>query len=66
MAGRSVAEWEIKARFLASLPQVSIGANAKGWLPQIEANIPRIASAPVGRPAFDPAAFTPPVRAGQK
>ena len=68
MAGRSVAEWEIKARFLASLPQVSIGADAKGWLPQIEANMPQFASAPVGRPAFDPAQFTPPVpvRAGQK
>lgn len=71
MAGRSVAEWETKARFLASLPQVSIGAEAKGWLPQIEARMPRQASAPVGRPAFDPAAFTPPMvaekpRAGRK
>ena len=68
MAGRSVAEWEIKARVLASLPQVSIGAEAKGWLPQIEARMPRIASAPVGRPAFDPAAFMAPVPAhsGQK
>lgn len=67
LAGRSVAEWEIKARVLASLPQVSIGAEAKGWLPQIEARMPRIASASVGRPAFDPAAFTAPVpaRGGQ-
>ncbi|SHN58379.1 C13 family peptidase [Erythrobacter sanguineus] len=61
LAGRSVAEWETTARVLASLPQTSIGAGAKGWLPQIEAGMPRIASAPVGRPAFDPAAFTPPV-----
>ena len=52
MADRSVAEWEAKARFLASLPQVNIGANARGWLPQIEAQMPRTASAPVGRPAF--------------
>ncbi|UYV14959.1 C13 family peptidase [Porphyrobacter sp. ULC335] len=52
MAGRSVAAWESKARFLASLPQVSIGAGAKGWLPQIEAQMPRAASKPVGRPAF--------------
>ncbi len=72
MAGRSVAEWEAKARFLASLPQVSIGTNAKTWLPQIEARMPQVASAPVGRPAFDPALFTAPVpvpvpvRAGQK
>jgi len=52
MAGRSVAEWEAKSRFLASLPQVSIGAGAKAWLPQIEAQMPRAASTPVGRPAF--------------
>ncbi|MBI1401844.1 MAG: peptidase C13 [Porphyrobacter sp.] len=65
-AGRYVAEWETRARVLASLPQTSIGAGAKAWLPQIEARMPRIASAPVGRPAFDPATFTPPVRAGQK
>lgn len=55
MAGRSVAEWETKSRVLASLPQVSIGVNARGWLPQIEARMPRMASAPVGRPAFDEA-----------
>ena len=68
MAGRSVAEWEAKARFFASLPQVSIGARVKDWLPLIEAKMPRQASASVGRPAFDPAQFTAPVpvRAGQK
>jgi hypothetical protein len=52
MAGRSVAEWESRAKFLASLPQVSIGSEAKLWLPQIEAQMPSIASAPVGRPSF--------------
>lgn len=52
MAGRSVAEWEAKARFLASLPQVSIGPEVGTWLPALEAGKPRIASAPVGRPAF--------------
>lgn len=52
IAGRSVAEWEAKARYLASLPQVNIGTSAKGWLPQIEAQMPRTPSAPVGRPAF--------------
>ena len=52
IASRSVAEWESKARFLASLPQVNIGAEAKAWLPTIEAQMPRVASAPVGRPAF--------------
>lgn len=51
-AARSVAEWETKARFLASLPQVSIGPQVGTWLPALEAAKPRIASAPVGRPAF--------------
>lgn len=57
MANRSVAEWEAKARFLASLPQVSIGPEVGSWLPAIEARMPGIASAPVGRPAFDEAAI---------
>ncbi|TAD82978.1 MAG: peptidase C13 [Sphingomonadales bacterium] len=52
LASRSVAEWEAKARFLASLPQVNIGAGVRDWLPQIEAGRPQLASAPVGRPAF--------------
>jgi len=52
LAGRSVAEWEAKARFLASLPQTSIGAGAKAWLPVIEAGMPRQPSLPVGRPAL--------------
>jgi Peptidase C13 family len=52
MASRSVAEWEAKARYLASLPQVSIGTEAARWLPALEAGKPPLASAPVGRPAF--------------
>jgi hypothetical protein len=51
-ASRSVAAWEAKARFLASLPQVNIGTRAKDWLPLIEAGMPREATMPVGRPAF--------------
>lgn len=51
-ASRSVAEWEAKARFLASLPQVNVGMNARAWLPVIEAAMPREPSQPVGRPAF--------------
>lgn len=57
MAARSVAEWEAKARFLASLPQVSIGPQVGTWLPGLEAARPPIASAPVGRPAFDEGAL---------
>jgi len=58
MAGRAVAEWETRAQFLASLPQVSIGPEVGGWLAKLEAKAPRIASAPVGRPAFDEAVLT--------
>ncbi|MBU2587469.1 MAG: C13 family peptidase [Alphaproteobacteria bacterium] len=57
MAGRSVAEWETEARFLASLPQVSIGAGVNQWLTAIEVGKPQVASALVGRPAFDKAAL---------
>ena len=57
MASRSVAEWEAKARYLASLPQVSIGAETARWLPALESRMPQVASAPVGRPAFDEAAI---------
>jgi hypothetical protein len=57
MAGRSVAEWESQARYLASLPQVSIGAEAARWLPMLEARMPQVASASVGRPAFDAGAI---------
>ncbi len=57
MAGRSVAEWEARSRVLASLPQTNIGTRAKAWLPQIEAAMPRTASSPVGRPAFDEASL---------
>jgi hypothetical protein len=68
MASRSVAEWEAKARFLASLPQVSIGKDVASWLPALEAASPRIASAPVGRPAFDEGviAAAAAARAGRK
>lgn len=65
MATRSVAEWEAEARFLASLPQVSIGPEVGTWLPALEAGKPRIASAPVGRPAFDKAALTAIAAKGQ-
>jgi hypothetical protein len=68
MAGRLIAEWERQARLEASRPQVSIGAAARAWLAQIEAQMPQVASAPVGRPAFDPARLTAPepARAGRK
>jgi hypothetical protein len=50
-ASRTIAKWESERRLLASLPQSMIGAGAERWLSELEANMPRTASAPVGRPA---------------
>ena len=50
-ANRMIAEWETKRRLLASLPQISVGANAAAWLDILEARVPQVASAPVGRSA---------------
>ncbi len=51
-AGRDVAAWEITKRYPASLPQVAIGNNVASWLGLLEARIPQVVTAPVGRPAF--------------
>ncbi len=50
-ASRTIAEWETTRRLLASLPQNAFGAKVSTWLPALEARGPRVASAPVGRPA---------------
>lgn len=52
-ASRTIAQWETERRLLASLPQSAFGAGVNDWLPQIEARMPQIASAPVGRPAAE-------------
>lgn len=49
---RQIAEWETQRRLLASLPQSAIGAKVAEWLPALEARMPGVASAPVGRPAI--------------
>lgn len=51
MTSRTIAGWETQRRLLASLPQSAIGANVSEWLPALEARMPQVASAPVGRPA---------------
>jgi hypothetical protein len=51
MTSRMIAGWETQRRLLASLPQSAIGSNVSEWLPALEARMPQIASAPVGRPA---------------
>ncbi|MEE4288989.1 MAG: C13 family peptidase [Erythrobacter sp.] len=50
-ASRMIAGWETERRLLASLPQSAFGAGVNDWLPVIEARMPQVASAPVGRPA---------------
>lgn len=50
-ASLTIAGWEARQRLLASLPQSAFGAGVSQWLPQLEARIPQVASAPVGRPA---------------
>jgi len=47
-----IAKWEAERRLLASLPQTRIGANAKKWLSELEADMPQTATQPVGRPAI--------------
>lgn len=48
---RTIAGWETERRLLASLPQSAFGAKVETWLPALEARMPQVASAPVGRPA---------------
>ena len=50
-AGRMIAGWESERRLLASLPQSAFGAGVSQWLPTLEARMPQVATAPVGRPA---------------
>lgn len=47
----SISRWEIAARLPPSDPQLSIGADAAGWLARLEARLPATATAPVGAPA---------------
>ena len=48
-----IAGWEGSAKLLPSQPQASFGAGAARWLAALEARSPRLATAPVGRPAID-------------
>jgi hypothetical protein len=50
-AVKTIASWERDGRLEPSEPQVSIGAGAARWLAALDARAPRVASAPVGRPA---------------
>lgn len=49
-----VASWESQTGVRPSQPQYSAGPGTARWLAALEARTPKVATAPVGRPAFDP------------
>jgi hypothetical protein len=49
-----VTRWETAERLSPSNPQVDIGTNAAVWLDKLDARVPRVATARVGRPANAP------------
>jgi hypothetical protein len=53
-----VSGWERQMRFVPSQPQIWIG-DRTGWLDSLERRMPKVATQPIGRPAFDPAAIPP-------
>ncbi|MDR6851574.1 hypothetical protein J2Y54_001067 [Sphingomonas sp. BE123] len=53
-----IARWEGDARLKPSLPQRSIGDGVAVWLTPLEARMPKVATAPVGKPSID--SLTPP------
>jgi hypothetical protein len=60
-----ISQWETADRLDPSNPQIDIGTNAGVWLDKLDARVPRIASAKVGRPANAPA-NTPTTKAATK
>lgn len=50
-----VGGWEARQGVTPSLPQISVGGGAGRWLDPLEKRVPKAATEPVGRPAFDPA-----------
>jgi hypothetical protein len=48
-----VGEWEARGRLIPSEPQASFGAGAARWLAPLEARMPKVATASVGRPAVE-------------
>jgi len=53
-----VTDWERHMRFVPSQPQIWIGPRM-AWLDSLERRMPKVATQPVGRPAFEPAAIPP-------
>jgi hypothetical protein len=51
-ANLSIVDWESRKLLLSSLPQTHLGEGVGQWLTTLEAQIPQIATPPVGKPAF--------------
>jgi hypothetical protein len=49
-----IGSWEARTGILPSQPQIAIGAGTARWLGALEARMPKTATQPAGRPAFDP------------
>lgn len=58
-ASFSIAGWEARSRVPASLPQTVIGENVSQWISALDARMPKVASAPVGRPSIGDVAANP-------
>lgn len=48
-----ISAWETGGNVTPSYPQTSIGSKVVAWLAPLEARMPKVATAPVGRPAVD-------------
>ncbi|MCP3729398.1 C13 family peptidase [Sphingomonas sp. MG17] len=48
-----IRQWERQGDLKPSLPQQSIGVEVGNWLTPLEARMPKVATAPVGRPSVD-------------
>jgi hypothetical protein len=53
-ANGMIASWEAKTGITPSQPQYWAGPATSRWLSALEARMPKTATSPVGRPAFDP------------
>lgn len=51
-ANAMIGGWEKTAKLTPSEPQISIGAETKGWLAALDARMPKDADVPVGKPAM--------------
>jgi hypothetical protein len=49
----NILEWEQQLGVDPSSPQISVGSDTAGWLAALDARVPKVPSAPVGRPPVE-------------